>query len=91
MIRKPQVEFFERILDRLGMDVRDCSKVIMVGDSERNDIAPAKKMGMITVRYLNDRNPKDASWIDSEMRTDADHSYRDPEELKTLIPHLSTY
>jgi HAD superfamily hydrolase (TIGR01509 family) len=44
--RKPHPAFFEVALARAGCPAQDC---VMVGDSEANDIAPARTLGMVTV------------------------------------------
>lgn len=46
-VRKPDPRIFETALARAHAEAADA---IMVGDSESNDIAPAKAMGMATVR-----------------------------------------
>jgi HAD superfamily hydrolase (TIGR01509 family) len=45
--RKPHPAFFSRALSAAGHRPDECA---MVGDSERNDIAPACALGMLTVR-----------------------------------------
>jgi HAD superfamily hydrolase (TIGR01509 family) len=45
--RKPHPAFFAAALSAAGHPAGQCA---MVGDSERNDIAPARALGMVTVR-----------------------------------------
>jgi putative hydrolase of the HAD superfamily len=45
--RKPHPAFFAAALMAAGHSAGEC---VMVGDSERNDIAPARALGMLTIR-----------------------------------------
>lgn len=52
-VAKPSVDFYRRVLERFG--VHDPSRVIMVGNSHRND-APAAKLGIRVILF--DRTQK---------------------------------
>lgn len=53
---KPDLRFFQKMLE-----VAHCQpkQAIMVGDSEENDIAPAKSIGINTIRYQNPKRLKE--------------------------------
>lgn len=44
--KKPDLRFFQYILDDLNLDPK---YVVMVGDNHENDIAPARKLGIKTI------------------------------------------
>lgn len=67
---KPSVRFFERALEKAGVDPRE---VIHVGDELKKDIEPAEKVGMRTVLIQRD----------SSLRSD--HSPR-ISTLRALLP-----
>ncbi len=48
-LAKPDPLFFQIILDRLGVSPQEA---VMVGDRVDNDIAPAKRLGLKTIRFL---------------------------------------
>jgi len=52
--RKPHPAFFEVALAQAGCLAQDC---VIVGDSEMNDIAPARARGMVTVRVAIEEPP----------------------------------
>lgn len=52
--RKPHPAFFEVALARTGCPAQDC---VMVGDSEANDTAPARALGMVTIMVAIEAPP----------------------------------
>ena len=52
-MQKPDIRFFEYALEKIQCDSQN---VIMVGDRLDNDIMPAKKAGMKTVRIIQGLN-----------------------------------
>jgi len=58
--KKPQVEAFSGISDHLGVDP---SRLVSIRDQEHADIAPARKLGMITVRIATKDTVSKADFI----------------------------
>jgi HAD superfamily hydrolase (TIGR01509 family) len=56
--RKPHRAFFAAALSAAGHPAGECA---MVGDSERNDIAPARALGMVTIRVGIEQAPAEAT------------------------------
>ena len=56
--RKPHPAFFEIALARAGCPAQDCA---IVGDSEANDIAPARAPGMVTVMAAIEAPPPETT------------------------------
>jgi FMN phosphatase YigB (HAD superfamily) len=52
--RKPHPRFFDVALAQAGCPAQDC---VVVGDSEVNDIAPARARGMVTIRASIEEPP----------------------------------
>lgn len=84
-IEKPDQLFFIEALAKIGAAGGDVGKVVYVGDSETNDIATPKVMGITTVRYINARNPKSRVWLDHSETTTADYSYSDVGQMPALF------
>jgi HAD superfamily hydrolase (TIGR01549 family) len=61
---KPHVEYYEEILDRIGVTA---DRAMMVGDEWENDIAPANRLGLRTfwINYDGKAPPRGASRADS--------------------------
>lgn len=60
-------EFYKKVLSRLGAKPADC---VMVGDREDLDIAPAKALGIPTVRLLSGKyasGPSGADFVIKDM------------------------
>lgn len=70
---KPAQEFFLAIFTELNRPIRLWNRVFYVGDSEKNDIIPARVLGIRTVRFINRSNPTSASWIDKTLTSVADY------------------
>jgi len=72
---KPELLFFQIVLDSLGVRPEEA---VMVGDRLDNDVYPAKRLGMRTIRLL--------SWPFSlqEVRTPAEEPDLTVKELKEL-------
>jgi FMN phosphatase YigB (HAD superfamily) len=75
--QKPNLEFFQAIFSEIGKPIEEWNHVIYVGDSESNDILPARRMGFQTIRYVNKLNPRNSVWTDATMTTVADYRYSD--------------
>lgn len=82
---KPAPEFFHAIFDEIKRPLSEWDHVVYVGDSEKNDILPARSLGLCTVRYLNKRTPQDALWIDSTMESVADYQCSDRKQLLGIL------
>lgn len=76
---KPSVEFFRAALHALGGVA--AASVVYVGDSERNDIVPARALGLKTVRFTDHNAPAGTNWLDTTANTVADAVYDDPAAL----------
>jgi FMN phosphatase YigB (HAD superfamily) len=72
--RKPHRAMFEAALRVAGCSPEDCA---MVGNSEDEDIVPARALGMRTVRVVTRPSPPD--------RTEADAVAASPEELAEVL------
>ena len=70
-------EFYRKILSRLKASPAEC---VMVGDREDADVAPAKSVGLRTVRMLAGKY--------SEMPTSADYAMKDMQELLRILQDL---
>ena len=66
--------FFKEVLKRLGSKPSDC---MMVGDREDADIAPAKAVGILTVRVLQGKR--------KDTPSGADHVITDMEQLLEIL------
>lgn len=51
---KPHLEFYREILDRCNCDPNES---IMVGNRVKNDIIPAKKLGILTIHIKDEEDP----------------------------------
>jgi FMN phosphatase YigB (HAD superfamily) len=78
---KPNDLFFLAFLKKEGVSRSQYGNVIYVGDSERNDIEPAKRLGLRTVRYINPLNAKDAVWLDATQTSAAKISVASHKEM----------
>lgn len=78
-IRKPEKEIFEFMIKKLNANI---SKTIMVGDSYKNDIKPAKKLGMNTIWLKN------AIWNNQKDDKSADIIIDDINYLKDAIDKI---
>jgi putative hydrolase of the HAD superfamily len=70
-------EFFQKVLEMLGAEPKDC---IMVGDRNDADIAPAKEVGLVTVKVLRDKN--------ADIPSVADYKIEDISELLPIMKNL---
>ncbi len=84
-IEKPDRLFFSEALARIGAAGAAPRRVVYIGDSETNDVATPKAMGIATVRYINARNPKSRAWLDHSETTAADYSYTDVAQMPALF------
>ena len=75
--QKKSRPFYRKIIKKLGARPQEC---MMVGDREDADIAPAKKVGIRTVRVLRGKYAKTPS--------DADFTIRDMGELINILQGL---
>lgn len=66
--------FFKKVLKKLKARPGEC---MMVGDREDADIAPAKALGMITVKIKQGKYAK--------QKSSADYKIRDPGELLSIL------
>ncbi len=69
--------FYRKILGRLGAQPGEC---VMVGDREEADIAPARSVGIRTVRMLAGKY--------SDAPTKADYAIKDSRELLRILQDL---
>ena len=69
--------FYRKILGRLGAAPAEC---VMVGDREEADIAPARSVGIRTVRMLAGKY--------SDLPTNADYAVKDLRELLMILQDL---
>jgi FMN phosphatase YigB (HAD superfamily) len=67
--RKPDARFFDAALDLGQVPARDC---IMIGNSEANDIEPARSRGMRAVRVAIEHAPPAVTSADHVARSLAD-------------------
>lgn len=58
-IRKPNPEIFRRVANQIGVTA---SRIVSIGDQEFSDIAPAREIGMKTVR-IGDNVESDADFV----------------------------
>ena len=82
---KPAPEFFHAVLREINQSRSEWSQTVYVGDSERNDIIPARSLGIRTVRYLNRRNLQKSSWLDTSTESIADYQCSDRAELPSIF------
>jgi FMN phosphatase YigB (HAD superfamily) len=82
---KPAPEFFRAIFAEIKRPLSEWDHVVYVGDSEKNDILPARSLGICTVRYLNKRTPLDTLWIDSTVESVADYQCSDRKQLLSIF------
>lgn len=82
---KPAPEFFRAIFDEIKQPLSEWDHVVYVGDSEKNDILPARSLGLYTVRYLNKRTSQNTLWIDSTMKSVADYQSSDRKQLLSIF------
>ena len=78
---KPRAEFFRAVMDEVGSA---WSPVVYVGDSERNDIVPAQRLGWVTVRRIV-RSATPSKWLDTTITTAATHAYEKTAELMAAL------
>ena len=69
---KPNPTFFVAAFATIGRPIETWRRCIYVGNSERNDIIPARSFGFRTIRYRSPRAVAAASWRDDEPTTVAD-------------------
>lgn len=74
--RKPQTEIFNYAINKGRILAQDC---IMVGDSYKNDILPAKKLGMKTIWLKNE------IFLTEEGENYADHIVNNIIKIKKII------
>ena len=89
-IEKPQELFFSRIEQAIVATDGAIGKRIYVGDNELNDVEIPRRLGYVTVRYINKSNPADAVWLDHRTTTSASYQYADPQQLPTLVKTIVT-
>jgi len=89
-IEKPQELFFSRIEQAIVATDGAIGKRIYVGDNELNDVEIPRRLGYVTVRYINKSNPADAVWLDHRTTTSASYQYDDPQQLPALIKTIVT-
>jgi len=87
---KPRPEFFNAILKEIKRPITEWSCVLYVGDSERNDILPAKAAGITTIRYINEQNPKNSSWVDPTMDSVADYRCSERSQILSMLQAILT-
>ncbi len=63
--KKPSPVFFQRLLERFGLDPADC---IMIGNDEAADIAGANQAGMDSLYVHTDISPKEAGKAEATYR-----------------------
>ena len=77
--RKPHRQFFDAVVHAAGYPAAECA---MVGDSEVNDIQPARDLGMMTVKVVHG--------IDQATPSAADHVCESLAGVRAVIlDHLS--
>ena len=82
---KPAPEFFHAIFNEIKRSITKWDNIIYVGDSEKNDILPARSLDLCTVRYLNKKNLQNAFWIDATVESMADFQYSDRKQLLNIF------
>jgi putative hydrolase of the HAD superfamily len=75
--QKKSISFYRKILSKLGAKPQEC---MMVGDREDADIAPAKNVGIRTVRMLSGKYAK--------VPSSADFTIRNMDELIKILEGL---
>jgi HAD superfamily hydrolase (TIGR01549 family) len=78
-LRKPDPRVFLAACDALGVSPEDA---IMIGDRVDNDIAPARTLGLVTIRFVCGRHRQQAprSWDEVP-----DHEVSSVEELASVL------
>ncbi|MEZ5143079.1 MAG: HAD family hydrolase [Acidimicrobiales bacterium] len=82
-IYKPAPAIFEHALAGLGVD--DPRRALHVGDLRRTDVAGARDMGMVSVRYRGLRDDHPGASPGDGVLADADHVLDDHRELLALL------
>ena len=62
-VKKPSPLFFQRLLERYGLDPTSC---IMIGNDERSDIAGAKAVGMDCLYIHTEISPQVTGEVDAD-------------------------
>jgi FMN phosphatase YigB (HAD superfamily) len=89
-IEKPQELFFSKIEQAIIATDGAIGKRIYVGDNELNDVEIPRRLGYLTVRYINKTNPANAVWLDHRTTTSASYQYTDPQKLPALVETILT-
>jgi len=76
-ISKPNPKLYRYALDRLGLSA---DQVMYVGDNPDRDMAPAREVGIITVRYRGE-----GKYADAECAPPPDHEINDFHELLAVL------
>lgn len=87
--KKPSINFFKLALSLLSVKPENC---VMVGDNVINDLIPAKKMGMKTILFENER-------IDTKLATNKvinknpniDHSIKYFPDILGILDKISSH
>lgn len=85
---KPNDLFFRAFLKKERVPRGRYGSVIYIGDSERNDIEPAKRLGLRTLRYINPLNMKNAIWLDAMQTSAAEISVASHKDMIDAIRGL---
>lgn len=80
--RKPDPEIFRHVCRALAVEPAQC---IMVGDRVDNDIAPANRLGMATIRFRTGRHRN--QWVVS-AEDEADFTVEDCAGLRAALERL---
>jgi putative hydrolase of the HAD superfamily len=75
-IRKPDEKIFEHIIKKLKLNPNE---IIVVGDSYKNDIAPAKRLGCKTIWI------KVKGWVNNENTDKADMVVKSLKEINDIL------
>jgi FMN phosphatase YigB (HAD superfamily) len=81
---KPKLEFFHAIFEEIGRPLAGWDRVVYVGDSEKNDIVPARQLGIVTIRYV-DRQVQRATWLHNPSESAAEHCFTERKQLSEII------
>jgi len=81
---KPDLRFFMYISEKIGITPEEC---VMVGDRQDNDIVPAKRLGMRTIRFLTGLHRIQEARMPSEL---PDRTIESLTELPDAINDLQT-
>lgn len=85
---KPNFEYFKAIVSAGGLDEANLARAVHIGDSELRDIAPARALGMTTVRYRAPTAGRAATWRDNAEVTAAHYAYSDRTLLKPILAQI---